>query len=243
MFNRLPLAAGEAAQNKSPVHARAFAAAAPPGTAAVALADSGGGSGGDGARGPGASGVALGPLLGDGLATCAAALYAGGPHCARLRCARPALQQSRPTLGYHAWGPPPRVLPSRDRSRVFLPSARAAPLHQKDVMSARRRLSPLAQTVYTILIQRALGPAGAGDTALLFGHLGALTAAGLLPALALLQLAGAIDVRAVAPASLGLAAFNGAAESEPGAHARARAPAPASHAKSSPHAKSTCTNM
>ncbi|KIY97666.1 hypothetical protein MNEG_10296 [Monoraphidium neglectum] len=62
---------------------------------------------------------------------------------------------------------------------------------------------------YTIQIQGALGSAGAGDTALFFGHLGALTAALLLPVLGVMQWAGALDLGRVAPASLGLACFNG----------------------------------
>lgn len=69
---------------------------------------------------------------------------------------------------------------------------------------------PLRPSVYTIQIQRTLGLAGAGDTALFFGYLGASTALLLAPLLLALQLTGAMDLWRVAPAALGLACFNGA---------------------------------
>jgi hypothetical protein len=62
---------------------------------------------------------------------------------------------------------------------------------------------------YTIQIQRALGPAGAGDTALFFGTLGAATALAMAPVLAALHLTGVMDLSGVAAASLGLACLNG----------------------------------
>ncbi|GBF91275.1 hypothetical protein Rsub_03595 [Raphidocelis subcapitata] len=64
--------------------------------------------------------------------------------------------------------------------------------------------------VYTLQIQRALGPgASTGDTALYFGALGAMTAAGAAPLLALLHFSGAADLSLVQLDSLGLACFNG----------------------------------
>jgi hypothetical protein len=64
---------------------------------------------------------------------------------------------------------------------------------------------------YTIQIQRALGPAGAGDTALFFGALGAATAVGLAPLLAAAWgLWGALDLSNVTAPALGLACLNGA---------------------------------
>ncbi len=63
--------------------------------------------------------------------------------------------------------------------------------------------------MYTIQIQRALGPATASDTALFFGHLGLATALCLAPPLVGLHLAGWMDTGRVTPAALGLACFNG----------------------------------
>ncbi|KAI8476924.1 MAG: hypothetical protein J3K34DRAFT_516184 [Monoraphidium minutum] len=72
-------------------------------------------------------------------------------------------------------------------------------------------LSAALYTAYTMQIQRALGPAGAGAgaTALFFGYLGILTAAALAPALGVLWRGGGLDLSGVGRDSVALACLNG----------------------------------
>lgn len=102
-----------------------------------------------------------------------------------------------------------------------MPLASSLPQNSNEPSLLQSNAHTATHTVYTLQIQSALGAAGAGDTALFFGCLGAITAACLAAPLAALHAVGALDTSRVTRAALGLAAVNGGCRA---VHALRRAP-------------------